>query len=237
MNKILATLKYLFYDFIKGMMIYYGIILGICVVLVLLYLQFWQSVGGRIGMSFSNISVIFIFIAGLNSFKNSFKFLQANNVTRKSFYIASIILFAGVSALMTLIDWVIFYSMRHITHGENIYEQLYNANSSFLPAFAISTAFMSMTVTSGFFITMLYYKCSSLMKVIVSISPGIVFAIIFWLDTTTDGAIAAGLLRFASAALGVNPFNPNMAVLSFSILFAAAAALSYLLLRRMTIKD
>lgn len=237
MNNTLKVSKYLFRDFGKAMLIFYSIILAVAILLVALYVYVISQEDGKAsfgGFGFS--AFIFLFVSGLNCFKANFKFLQANNISRKRFYFANIITLLSISAFMALIDTAMTYSMKLIVPYENILEQLYK-NNFFFANFIWSFALFALAASTGWFITMLYYRCDKLMKTITSFAPVLIVILLIMLNNLTKGVMGIAIIKFLTVALGFNNNNPYMAVLSFFIASAGAFGLCYLLIRRITIKE
>ncbi len=237
MNNILKVSKYQLRDFKAAMIIYYGIILAISAIIIISYFTFVSNPDGNGHFSgFGSSALIFMFISGLNCFKSNFKFMQANNVSRKRFFLANIVTLILVSAFMALLNSVLSNVLSRIIPYRDIFEQIYQKHfiladlTWFFSLFTFATSL-------GWFITMLYYKCNSLMKTIVSLSPIFVIALIITLNYITDGASTRGISRFFTSTLGLTNNNPYIAVLSFLTGFVVMTALSWLLLRRMPIKE
>jgi len=230
--------KYIFQDFKKALIIYYGIIIGIFMLMLFSYMRFSSGQSGddiRFG-GFGVSTVIFMFVSGLNCFKVNFKFMQANNISRKRFYRGTIIALISVAALMAFVDVVLNNVFNQIIPYEGVFEQLYR-NGNYFADFVWSFALMVLAVSTGMFITLLYYKCNKLMKVMISFIPVVLFILLALFNNLTKGAVAYGVVNFFTAVLGFENYNPYIAVFSFFIASAGVLALSYGLIRRMPIKD
>lgn len=237
MNNTLKVSKYLFRDFKKALVIFYGIIFAIMILMAALYFSIINQDSGEVsfgGFGFSTF--IFIFVAGLNCFKANFKFLQANNISRKRFYYANIITLISISALMALIDTTLTKVLILIMPYENMVEQLYKSNF-FFSSFMWSFALFALAASTGWFITMLYYRCDKLMKTVISFAPVLVIILFFMINNLTKGAVGIAVIKFLTMALGFNNNNPYTAALTFFIAAAGALGLCYLLIRKITIKD
>jgi hypothetical protein len=237
MNNTLKVSRYLFRDFRKGMMIFYAIILAIIILMVALYFNVISPGDGYANFSGFGLSAfIFLFVSGLNCFKVNFKFLQANNISRKRFYSANIVALITVSAIMALIDTAMTNILKLMIPYESILEQLYR-NGAIFTNFMWSFALFILAVSTGWCITMLYYKSDKLMKTVISFAPVLIIVLLVMLNNLVRGAIGTAIVRFLTLALGFGNNNPYMAVLSFFIAAAGALGLCYLLIRRMPIKD
>jgi hypothetical protein len=237
MNKIWKVSKYQLRDLRLAMLIYYTIIALITLTMVISYIKVSQQPNANMsfgGFGFS--SVIFLFISGLNCFKLNFKFMQANNISRKRFFIANTITLTLAAAFMAIIDVILNEVIILLIPYEGMFEQLYRLNNMFAD-FMWSFALLAFMASLGWLITMLYYKCNSIMKIAVSLSPIFVSILITMLNKITNGAITKAILNFFTAALGFSNNNPYAAVVSFTVGFAGAIGICYLLIRRMSIKD
>ena len=237
MDNTLKVSKYLFNDFKKGMIIFYGIILAILMIMAILYFQVISNGDDNAtfgGFGFS--ALIFIFISGLNCFKANFKFLQANNISRKRFYFANIITLVSISAFMALVDTTMTYVIKRVMPYENVVEQLYK-NDVFFSAFMWSFALFTLAASAGWCITMLYYKCDKLMKTIISFAPVLIVILLVMLNSLTKGALGVAIIKSLTMVLGFANNSPNVASLTFFIAAAFAFGLCYLLIRRITIRD
>ena len=104
MDKAKKVCKYQIETFIKPTIIYYLIFIAVIVVLSILA----RSSEGNFMSSGLELSTwIFIFVTALNSFKSPFYFSQANNVSRKSFYLGTLFYSVVVSLVIPVIDIII----------------------------------------------------------------------------------------------------------------------------------
>lgn len=87
----------------KSVFIYYSIFIAVCMFLITL-----SKIDG-IDLEISGMDVpsaIFIFIAGLNIFKENFYFMKSNNVSRKSYFLGTVLSMPPIAVLMSVIDIV-----------------------------------------------------------------------------------------------------------------------------------
>jgi len=237
MNKTLKASKYIIMDYKKAILTFYTVILLICVMMIAVYMNLDSKAQANMNFAgFGSSVLIFIFIAGLNSFKSNFKFMQANNISRKRFFVASIITVMLVAALMAFVDIALNNILKQIVPIESIYEQLYNHNS-FFGDFLWSFALFAFTGGLGFFITILYYKCNKLMKFVISFVPILTIIILVTLDSMVNGIILKSISNFMTMAMGLKSHNSYIAVFCFFVSYAVISSLCYLLLRRISIKD
>ncbi len=238
MNNILKVTKYQLRDFRIGLIVFYGIILVIIVIGGVSYSNLSNDPNVSVSYSgFGMAAVIFIFVAGLNCFRDSFKFIQANNVSRKSFFIGNGITLISVAALMAIVEAILDKTLRYLFPYQGLFQQLYRSNS-LLADFLWSFGLYAFAVSLGWFITMVYYRSNKLMKTIVSLIPAFIIVLLVVINNLTGGALGRGMVNLLAAALGFdNGFNAYMAVLSFWVATVALFCLSFLLIRRMPLKD
>jgi hypothetical protein len=91
----------------------------------------------------------------------------------------------------------------------------------------------------GFLITTIYYRMGKSLKLIVSVGvPVFLFMVLPYIDNVVfNGAIYEALGRFFRIIWGfANGYNPYVSVLSSFITFAVFGGLSFLTMRRATVK-
>lgn len=237
MNKTLKASKYMINDFKTGLTIFYGILLAISALMIYFYFAYLDGPNNNASMGgFEASSIIFIFISGLNCFKANFKFLQANNVSRRSYYQATIITLAAVAVFMSACDILLAQSLGRIIPYETMYNEIYK-NTNIFSQFIYSTALLAFFGAAGWFITMLYYKCNKVMKAVISILPAAVLLIAIKWNESTGGVVSRAIVKLVNFAFGFASYNSYAAAFSFLVLFAATCGLCYLLVRKMTIKE
>lgn len=246
MNNTLKVSKYVFHDFKKALIIYYAIILSLFLLMNMTYLRI-SATPGSLSISTQQVSdvkfggfgvsaMIFMFVSGLNCFKANFKFMQANNVTRKRFYTGTAIILILVAAIMALVDVSFNNIFDRLIPYEGMVAQIYN-NNGFLPDFIWSFALMVLAASSGWFITTLYYRCSKIMRLVISFAPVFLIILITVLDKMTGGVLAKVIIKLLAASFGITSSNPYIAALSFFVAAAMAFGLCYILIRRVSIRD
>ena len=237
MNRIFSISKYIIRDMFKAMLVFYGVILLLSTMMIGSFVSLSQQGTAEVsygGFGFS--AVIFLFIAAMNSFKANFKFMQANNVTRKSFFAAAIVSLAGLSAVMALLDIFTNTLLNALIPYQGLFEQLYK-NDSLMADLLWTFALLLLAACTGWMITTLYYRCSALLKTVVSILPVLMIILLAILNGNTGGLIGRGLVSFLTVSLGFVDYNSYTAVLTFLLGSLVVGFLSYLLIRRMPIRD
>lgn len=101
MGTTLKVTKYQLYSFYKAVLVFYIIILMVSLGTIALAVKATEEVSfGGLGTA----TIIFISIAGVDCFKTGFKFMMANNVSRRRFYYGNLIALAVLAAFMALVD-------------------------------------------------------------------------------------------------------------------------------------
>jgi hypothetical protein len=250
--KAYKVAKYNINSLKKSVFIYYSIFIAVCIFLVILS----KICYGNFGTSGTELSsAIFIFIVGLNMFKENFYFMKSNNVSRKSYFLGTVLSMLPIATLMSVIDIIInrVYSLfvKCPTNYDMIFTDFNNGVNTTLATsnwvqgndivtlfntFLFQTSLYLMLFALGFVITMVYYKCNKLMKTVISISPVMLF-ILFSVLASNFPYAAGKLVEFLFYILGITPRNVYTAILTFIILFIALIVVAYLFVRKMIIKE
>lgn len=260
MNKSpITAIKYHLHDYKRT-------ILGMYLVVYLIYFlmfisdHFWSTFihvaqKGTIG-GLELVSAITIFIIGLNSFKDNFKFFSANGLSRKTQLYSTAVSLGILSITFAFIDTINCLIFKNLVNAYPLYMQIYAQRYGYVATgdrvpFSITPQilaenflwliFLYFFVTMiGLFITILYYRMNKKAKIAVSIVIPTVFlgGILQEIDSLfLQGRIHAFLLRAASAAWGIaEGYNPYIAMASMFVFAAFFGALSFLLARRAIVK-
>ena len=178
-----SIVKYNLNSLKKSILIYYSIFITVCICLVLL-----SNTGNVTTSGLEISSVIFIFVVGLNSFKENFYFMKSNNVSRKDFIYGTAVSMIPVSLFMAFVDIIINRIYNIFIKCPTIYETIYtsfinnnqlsinnwvqnNSIETLFNAFTFQFAMCLALFSLGFLITIIYYKSNKFMKLAVSISP------------------------------------------------------------------
>ncbi len=241
---------YNLYENKKSLTIFYGVIIGIYLMVMTTHLLFDadSSIGG---MEMS--SIIFLFIVGLNSFKSNFHFGLTNGVSRKTQFRSAAAAVVTVAVIMAVLDIVISSIAKIFIPSSTLYLTLYEARYSNLTQLSFmnhvqiiveqllwSAALYSMAGMLGYCINLIYYRSSLIMKWIVSVIPFLLLFVVFpYVETITQGAVSRFIGNFFSITLGFagQTTNPLIAVMSFIIGYLIFGAISFLLIRRAVVKQ
>lgn len=199
-------------------------------------------------------SAVFIFIVGLNSFTENFRFGLQNGVSRKTIFLSRMCTAVASALFMAVVDQIIhtlislFHALQPNSHrlSVSLFQQLYpaaceNPVQGFFLSVVFSFCLLLFISNVGYAIVMLFYRVGKLGKVLVG--AGIPVALIFGipaikaLDTLYFGerlrafsnAVISPVLDFA--------FNtvPNC-MISLLLLAALFALIDWLLLRRAIVR-
>lgn len=183
MNKSLKIAKINTNDMIKPIIIFY------CIVVASLILNL-ALVNSNIHLMTKGLELataIFLFVCGLNSFKENFYFAQGNNISRKSFAKGVIGSIFPIAIVMSIIDIVINRVVNIFTEMPTIYDMicgsyasidLLNNSTAWVQDNSILVIFNSVLIcfllyclayVLGLAISMLYFRCNTIMKILVSV--------------------------------------------------------------------
>ncbi len=199
-------------------------------------------------------TIIFLFIVGLNAFRETFRMMVQNGVSRKTMFISFLLLTLILSAGMSCINEVLLRIGKAFTSGadnisfQSVFEQMYaprymgNPDSiqMLLEGLLFTIFATAVAMMLGYFITIMYYRLNKAGKIAVSVGvPAILIIGLPIFDAiVTGGVIYRSFGQLTLFALGVlNGYNPYYAMVSSLIAFAVLAALSWMLVRRAVVKD
>ncbi len=240
-----AAYRYQLSEYKNSVMIYYLI-----VVLVIVFLgvtvstsegSFFNSTGG-IEMS----SVIFLFVVGLNSFKETFLMLLQNGVSRKSLFFGRLASVGLLCTGMMVIDRIMVTVITGVI-GENesfrvagLYEEFFYERTKELSPLLMNLEAVLFTVcvymaafALGYFITTAYYRMNKALKFAISVGlPVSIFAVLPIVDSTiTKGRISRFFGYVFGSVLGLNKDQPYNFVVASLVATALLLTFSWLLIR------
>lgn len=193
---IKASSRYQIYDYKKAIRVYYLVIFLIIAFFGLLTLILAESGLFNLG-GIEFITSIFLFVAGLNSFKELFLMMLQNSISRKTMFISKLITISVISIIMAVIDRIIinigslianFTDEVSITSFyDMIFEKRVTRLNGFLAnleATIITILIYILLLLIGYFITAAYYRMNKVAKTVVSISvPSFFLILLPLLDT------------------------------------------------------
>lgn len=243
---IKASTKYQINEYIKSVRIFYLVVL-----LVIIFFRGIVSIGdssnveimGGIEMS----STIFLFILGLNSFKETFLMMLQNGTTRKTMFLSRLVTILVTSVFMATIDRFIinigglfsdvsgkfevagFYEMMFANRAKSLHIVTMN-----LEAVLITIGLYVAVMIAGYFITTAYYRMNKILKVAVSIGiPSAFFILLPLLDVSVfKGKLSIAIGKFFAFIFGGNTGNPYNLLVSCIVFAIVGIGLSWLQVRK-----
>jgi len=256
-----SVYKYQLDNFSKSILIYYLVIacvfglifFGIATSFVTIKMDFAESTNSGLNISgFEFASVVFLFVGGLNMFRETFRLSMQNGVSRKSIWSGTALSFLTVGGGMALIDTVtrlvgVNFASRYNVEFQGLYDLLCadrSAKNSMIQnafeGFLLNFCFYMAALAIGYFITVGYYRMNKIAKIIVSIGvPGFYIFVLPFADVLLfKGALTNAIVKAILFAFGgTNGDNPYFAMGSGLLVSAIFLGLAYLMVRRAPIKD
>lgn len=247
----LASYRYQMADHKKSILTFYVVIVGISLIFGL---SATFVIAGRDAAAHGSVNgnematVIFLFVVGLCTFKETFLISLQNGVSRKSLFTAKLLTMLSVAAIVALIDRIFYLiyaavvsAIDHYVITVTFYETLYPSRAagtgalllqaeSFLFEFLLALAAMAV----GYFITIMFYRLNKTGKVIVGAGVPVLFLMVIpW----ADSQFFHHKITLALAHLIRNIVSTPLHVSLFCIAsFVIFSALSYLLMRKAVVK-
>jgi hypothetical protein len=198
-------------------------------------------------------TIIFVFVAGCNAFKETFGMLIQNGVSRKTLFISRCITAVSISVIMATIGKVfliLFKLLTKISDGtltcSSLYEQLYLKEAVGFGSFRLHAVsyifdiFMYLCfMTLGYVISLVYYRLNKSGKIALSVSiPVGLFLVLPIVDSTfTDGKISKAIFKFFDFAFGVSSGHPVNAMITCFVGFLLLSLCSWLLVKKSTVHE
>lgn len=254
--KLTAAIKYYLNDYKKPVVIFYGILLALFLFLLITASFFGIEAAHMGGME--TASLIFLFVVGLNSFKNPFRLFLQTGISRRTLFVSFISSLAMLAVVMMLLDlglgWLYSTSFRHETLFISLFGARYDTNgAAFLDGLLWSFISYMAVGMGGFFITALYYRMSKAWKLIVSAGVPVLFLMVLPVvdGVYFNGAIFGFFRDILAIANGYRSFgeminlnilqrvwpNPYYSVLFYTAIYLLAGTLGFLLTRTATAKE
>lgn len=195
-------------------------------------------------------TIIFLFVLGLNLFKEGFYFSQANNISRETYFKGTIISMIPIAAVLSAIDVIINRIYNIAVSSPTNFDMIYtgltdlqfetwiqsNTISILFQTFLFQFAVYSMIIATGLVVTMIYYRANKLMKVVVSVVP-IMLIILGNLIMGTFPEKLPKVFLFIQNIFGWSTRNPYVGILTFTITFIILAICGYILIKKAVIKE
>ncbi len=249
------AVKYRIMDFRSAIAVYYLVITALVVLLSITMGK--MADGSSVYVSVSGTetaAIIFLFVLGLNSFREPFRMMMQNGISRKTmfngFIITALILSAGMSVINEIFLLIVrfltgFYNVSYTSLFEQIYFSdsgswgNYNTMQSAVVEILFLTFLSAAAMMFGYFITSLYYRLNKSGKIAVSIGvPAMLIIVIPVFDALVTGGLIYRASRYLLLfAFGIKDgYNPYYAMVSCFGAFTLLAVLSRALTKRAPIK-
>lgn len=245
--KIKSAYKYQINELSKPIIIYYTVIIALFILTWILD-SIWNTNSMIIG--FDAATAIFLFVCGLNAFKQPFHMMMANGISRRTLWISTIAAFCTASAGMALIDNLVGWGMSSILPYNPVFAGQYSVWYGLLEGFSTTplmaangfvwSTFCNLSAAMvGLLITTAYYRMNKPLKLIVSIGVPVLLLIVMPIIDSSlfHGVIYSSIFSFfgwVTSLLGKG--NPYSIVLSNVFSIMISGALTWLLIRRAIIK-
>ncbi len=243
--RLKSIVKYYIHDLAKSVIVFY-VVMALLIISVNMLVAISVNEGNGFTGGGDFATAVFIFIVGLNSFKQNFLFLSTNSMPRRLQF-KGILIAAGIlCGFMAFFDTTYTSIIAMFTDFRSAFKQIYGAwaEQTLGPLVILANICWSFTVNlaaflGGYFITSLYYKMTKSLKIIVSVTIPVLIAVVYPIieETVTGGRITQRIVDISRALAGLGEsINPYIGVLSLLVLATLAAALSFLLIRRAVVK-
>lgn len=162
-----AAVRYLLHSYRNPLLIFYGIIFLVSL-LVCTLMEVQVAGEGKVS-SVNGASVIFLFVCGLNAFKEDFCFFLQNGVSRKTQFSATCIAFLPVALLMAVVDSLMTALFSTLFSYEGILGLIYGrAMETGFTGFLLQIGWLFclylFALLLGYLITTLYYRMDSMLN-------------------------------------------------------------------------
>lgn len=238
---------------IKGIVIYYLIVLCVSVLVIatstvaISISSVDDGLSGQIvGTEFATI--IYLFVAACNSFREEFGMLMQNATSRKSLFIGRILTTLTISSFMVIMDKLIYFINRAAYSDDkyvvlSFFDSFYNTNSdSFklqITGFFFHLSFNLFASGLGYLLTNIFYRSGKggRLGLCVGLPVGIVVVLPIVDSIIAKGKISEAIFRGLDKILGVSAQKPLYGIISCFLIFTGLSAISWLLIRRANVKE
>lgn len=234
--KVFASFRYQLADQKRGILTYYGVLLGFYVLFEILFVvaAVGEDVNGSTTNGITAVTAVYVFVASLCSFKDNFGMSLQNGVSRRSTFLAPL-----PSRLMGI-------EMGSMSLMENLYFSAagaWQAGAFLLHLCSAAFGFFMLLAAAGlgYLITTLFYRLNKLGKILVG--AGVPVLVFFGLPALelldqfiSNGAVIKAVSGFFAVVFQFAFGQPQNTALTCLVLFAAMSGLSWLLMRRAVVK-
>jgi len=251
--------RYQIMDHKKSIMIYYIIIYCVTILMLLGFSLFTMKIGTSSGVTESQFTgvgsatALFLFISGLNSFKENFGMMLQNGVSRKSLFLGRAYVIATLSFVMAVLDNILLLITKSIagflnrdvdclSQFESVFlEKSQGMNSVLLgmESFLYDLFIYVFAFTLGYLVTLMFYRLNKQGKILVGAGVPIFFIVIFpILDYILfKSRITLFIYKAYGFLMGTRTQQPFIAFITFCVFSAVFMGISWLLMRKAVVKQ
>lgn len=195
---------------------------------------------------------VFLFVCGLNAFKENFLFALQNGISRKSLFVNRLYVTVTLAVLMTLFSLLLLILGKAIESPASgiayssllslIYQSTGTAPFSGLFEYLINFLFLTVLFIAaqalGYLITITFYRMDKKQKISYIVGFYIIaFVVLPLIDMFISGQISTILLKFLDMSMGISAHNPFIGMFSLLIFSMIATGLTWVLIRKTGIKN
>lgn len=254
---IFASFRYQMADQKKGILVYYGVLLGMFVLVETLFVVVLPPEKNTSSMNgVTGITAVFLFVASLCSFKENFGMSLQNGVSRRSLFLGRLCTAGAVCLITAVLDEALtlfiplfskLLKTDIVTHSlfENVYGSILgdSMNPFLMGLCSVAFSFSALLAAAGlgYFITILFYRLNKLGKILVGAGVPAFFMVGVPLlkmlnERIAGGKIGEAVVRFIASSAEFLVGQPQNAMLTYLALFAMFSLFAWLLLRRAVVK-
>lgn len=249
---ILPSYRYQMADHKKSILIFYIVVIGLSLIFGFGSALILSSHDGAVqGSSKGNemATVIFLFVVGLCTFKETFLLSLQNGVSRKTLFTAKLLTMLSVAVIMSLIDkvyYLIFTASMSATNDHftvaTFYEGLYPSSTAdtgalqlHVESFFFEILLALAAMAAGYFITIMFYRLNRTGKVIVGAGVPVLFLMVIpWVDQYfLGGTITLALVKLILTAVN----TPSHMAVTCLLAIVVFNALAFTLMRKAVVKQ
>lgn len=251
-----ASIKYQLFDTKRSIIIFYLVIVTVILISMTAHIFFPNAIVLSGNMNgFELATMIFLFIAGMNSFRETFRLFIQNGISRKTMFVSRLIVTGIIGTGMALADRILF-SLGKLFQSDNpsfaitsLYEILYQrkdggAAGGFLNTLEGLLFNIGSYITVwflGYFISVAYYRMSRGWKIAVSIGVPVSLSVIL---PILDGLVFHNeIIRFIEKLIffmfgfSNDTPRPYVGFISLILISAAFSGFVWLMVRKAAVKD
>ncbi len=239
-----ASTRYQIWEYTKSVKIFYLVVV-LVIGLFGILTRYTANSDFRSDGGVSTSTIIFLFVLGLNSFKETFLMSLQNGTSRRTMVTGRILSVGVVVVVMALMDKILSSLLKLVESDRfrvnGIYDMIFPKRasevSSVVGVFESLLLMICLYVASaaaGYLITTAYYRMNKALKVIVSVGvPAGIFLVLPIVDMgLTHGRISLAIAKFIIFVTGVEKGHPYYLIVSSIVAAALFFGLSWVLIRR-----